>query len=52
MSTRGTPMIGIRLDPKIRSSLEEICKEQNISISDAVRLAILDFLEKNKTDAP
>lgn len=52
MPTRGTPMIGIRLDPKIRSALEETCKEKEISISDAVRMAILDFLDKNKTDAP
>ena len=47
MATRGTPLIGIRLDPKIRSALEEICNEQKISISDAVRLAILDFIRKN-----
>jgi len=45
-------MIGIRLDPKIRSALEDLCREKKISISDAVRLAILDFLQKNKTDAP
>ena len=43
---RGTPLIALRLDPEIRKSLEEICEINGLSLSDAVRLAILDFIEK------
>ena len=49
--SKGTPIIGIRLDPDIRRSLEDLCRANGITISDAVRLALLDFLDKNKKDA-
>lgn len=49
--SKGTPVIGIRLDPEIRRALDELCKANGITLSDAVRLALLDFLEKNKKDA-
>ena len=52
MAYRGTPLVSLRLDPEIRRALDQICAENKISISDAIRLAILDFLDKNKTDAP
>lgn len=42
---RGTPILALRLDPEIRRQLEDICEINGISLSDAVRLAILDFIK-------
>lgn len=43
---KGTPLTSIRLDPTIRKELEQICEINGISLSDAIRLAILDFIDK------
>ena len=52
-----TPLMALRLDPEIRRALDEICEINGITLSDAVRLALLDWIaavnaDKNKTDAP
>lgn len=43
---RGTPLTALRLDPELRKELEQICEINGITISDAIRLAILDFIDK------
>ena len=42
---RGTPLFNFRLDPEIRRQLEKIAQETKMTISDLVRLAILDFIK-------
>ena len=38
--------MSLRLDPEIRRQLDEICEINGITLSDAIRLALLDFIEK------
>lgn len=44
---KGTPLINLRLDPEIRKALAQICEDKGITLSDGIRLAILDFLAKH-----
>ena len=40
--------IGLRLNEEDRKILEEIARKYDISISDVVRIAIKEFLEKSE----
>lgn len=42
-----TPLTNLRLDPEIRKALAQICEDNGISLSDGIRLAILDFIAKH-----
>jgi len=39
---------GLRLNEEDRKMLEEIARKYDVSISDVVRIAIREFLEKNE----
>ena len=41
-------MIGVRLEPRLREILEDIAEEEQRSISNLVRLIILDWLQSKK----
>jgi hypothetical protein len=41
-------MIGVRLESKLRKILENIAEEEHRSLSNLVRLIILDWLETKK----
>lgn len=48
---RGTPITALRLDPEIKKTLAKICEDNGISLSDGVRLAILDFIAKHSGES-
>ena len=41
-------MIGVRLETKLRSIIENIAEEEQRSLSNLVRLIIIDWLKANK----
>jgi len=41
-------LTGVRLNEKDRKILENIARKYDVSISDVVRIAIREFLEKNE----
>jgi len=45
---RGKPIFSIRLDPALRSALEDLATQRQIPIADLIRLAIVDYLERQK----
>jgi predicted transcriptional regulator len=40
--------ISLRLDPETKETLTEYAKEQDLSVSQVVRRAIKEYLEKNE----
>lgn len=47
---RGTPLTNLRLDTEIKKALAKICEANGITLSDGIRLAILDFIEKHSKE--
>jgi hypothetical protein len=41
-------MIGVRLEPELRKIIENVAAEEQRSLSNLVRLIILDWLENKK----
>ena len=47
--SKGTPIKTIRLEPELLAELKRIAAEENVSVADVIRYAILDYLDKRKT---
>ena len=47
--SRGIPRTSVRLADSVREALKEICERDGISVSDAIRIAISEFIESRKT---
>ena len=45
---RGTPNFTLRLEPEIRQSLEQIAKDQGVTLAYVVRLALAAFIERQR----
>lgn len=46
--SRGIPRTSIRLADSVKAALNEICERDGISVSDAIRIAISEFIESRK----
>lgn len=44
--SKGTPMIGIRISPQIREELQQIADREGITLSEAIRRAIVAFISE------
>lgn len=48
--SKGNPKVYARLEPAIRKQLEEIAQAHSITLSEAVRAAILDYIAQHEND--
>ena len=47
---RGTPIITLRLKPMVRLMLEKLARRRETSVSDVIREAIAEYIDRNYVD--
>jgi antitoxin component of RelBE/YafQ-DinJ toxin-antitoxin module len=45
-----TTVLNIRIDPRLKKAMERIAQEQSITLSDAIRIAMVKYLKEQGID--